>query len=149
MEIFDKSISQKKLMRCFFILAAFLLMGCSLRAQSHKKKIEDREIAFIKVDIMAGTNEKAWTAYLKNASVLPAAAAADIPSGTYTVTVRFTVNSDGNVVDIKAKNNPGYGLAARAETLIGAYEGSWKPASQCGRNVNSYKEQEIRFVIGR
>jgi hypothetical protein len=136
-------------MRCFFMLAACLLMTLSLIAQTDKKMQEDEDRVFTGVETLPGTNEKAWNTYIKKASILPASVSAGIPRGIYTVLVRFTINKEGNIVDIKAKSNPGYGLSVRAKTIIADYDGGWRPANQCGRNVSSYKEQEIRFVVNK
>ena len=78
---------------------------------------------------------------------LPDSILKDIPPGTYTVKVQFIVDKHGYIGQVKAKNNPGYGLAKRAERIILTYNGKWQPAIQCGRSVNAYKEQPITFTI--
>jgi hypothetical protein len=71
----------------------------------------------------------------------------EIPPGTYTVRVQFIVDIHGNIGQVKAKNDPGYGFAKKAERIVLNYNGKWQPANQCGRNVNAFKEQPISFAI--
>jgi len=70
-----------------------------------------------------------------------------IPAGCYTVVVSFIVDKYGNVTDVKAEKNPGYGLGAMAVNAVRKYKGTWKPAAQCGRYVKSYKKETITFNI--
>ena len=133
-------------MRCFFIFTILLFFFFSLAAQKNKKN--DDDYIFQKVETESGTDMKAWTAYLKKAVKLPDSVAAAIPAGVYKVNVQFVIDTYGNITEVKAKNNPGHGLTKKAENIILSYEGVWRPANQCGRNVKSYKEQVVEFVIG-
>jgi periplasmic protein TonB len=134
-------------MRCFFLYGLFLFVCLNLLAQKNKKS-EEEYVTFTKVETEAGPDMKAWTAYLKKASVHPDSMAASIPACVYKVTVQFIVDKEGNIAEARAKSNPGYGLARKAEKIILRYEGIWRPANQCGRNVKSYKEQVVEFVVG-
>ena len=78
---------------------------------------------------------------------LPDSVVKDIPAGTYKVNVQFVVDVHGNLGQIKAKNDPGYGFAEMAVDVISTYNGKWQPANQCGRNVKAYREQAIVFII--
>ena len=132
-------------MRFFF--TACLFICCTLAAQKSKNSGGDDKV-FTKVEIESGPDLQSWNAYLKKATLLPAAAAAGMPPGNYRVVVRFVIDKEGNLAEVKAKNNPGYALAERAENIILRYEGVWHSANQCGRNVKSYKEQVLEFVVG-
>jgi len=134
-------------MRCFLIFTIPLLISLISTAQKNKKTEEDRDISFTKVEVNAGTDARAWAAYLKKAVLLPDSLAAIIPPGVHQIKVKFIVDQYGNIGDIKAAGNPGYGLARRAEKIIAQYEGVWQPANQCGRSVKSYKEQVVEFVV--
>ena len=112
-----------------------------VHAQDKEKNIFD------KVEIEANTNHKAWAEHVRKNEQLPDSILKDIPSGTYTVKVQFIVDKHGYIGQVKAKNDPGYGLAKRAERIILTYNGKWQPAIQCGRSVNAYKEQRITFII--
>jgi protein TonB len=108
---------------------------------------DDENKIFTKVNIESGTDSKQWAAHVKKYTHLPDSVLRGIPDGTYKVTVRFVIDIHGNIGQIKAKNDPGYGFATRAENIVTSYKGKWIPANQCGRNVKSYKEETIVFII--
>jgi protein TonB len=108
---------------------------------------DDEEKIFTKVVIESGTNPKQWAEHVKKYTHLPDSVLQEIPDGIYKVRVQFVIDIHGNIGQIKAKNDPGYGFAQRAENIVTSYKGKWMPANQCGRNVKSYKEETIVFII--
>ena len=107
-----------------------------------------REVkVFEKVELEANTNEKTWMEHIRKKTQLPDSNLNSIPAGIYIVNVQFIIDKHGNIGRVKAKNDPGYGLAVRAESIISSYTGTWRPATQCGRNVNAYRTQPIIFVV--
>jgi protein TonB len=108
---------------------------------------EDWDHIFTKIEIEAGTNLQDWSSSMRKNTVLPASVAKSISAGTYNVLISFIVNIDGTVYDIKADNDPGYGLASRAIKIFKGYKGKWRAAVQCGRLVKSYKKEPVIFVI--
>lgn len=68
------------------------------------------------------------------------------PPGTYKVFVSFVVDRDGNVSDVKAENDPGYGTANEAIRVV-AKGPSWLPAMQNGVKVTSRCSRKVIFVI--
>lgn len=68
------------------------------------------------------------------------------PVGRYTVIVSFTVDEEGNISDIQADNNPGYGTAEEALRVI-KRSNKWIPALQNGKNVIYRQKQGITFVV--
>lgn len=68
------------------------------------------------------------------------------PPGTFRVTVRFSVDAEGNVSNVEAINNPGYGTAEEAVRAIKA-SGKWLPAEKDGQKVASKKKQSIIFQV--
>lgn len=68
------------------------------------------------------------------------------PPGNYTVTVSFKVDKDGNLTEVEALNDPGYGTASEAVRAI-KKSGKWTPAIQNGRNVIYRQKQNITFVV--
>jgi protein TonB len=66
--------------------------------------------------------------------------------GTYTVNVRFLVEKNGRITDVKALNDPGYNLALGAERTIRTGP-KWKAGQIGGRKVRSYHTQPIIFMI--
>src|SRR6185503_12011392 len=136
--------------RKIFSAALFFLLGFIAQAQKvseDKKPAHDEPNIFTKVEIEANTNPKAWAEHVRKNTQLPDSVLKDIPPGTYKVIVQFIVDKHGNIGQVKAKNDPGYGLAKRAERIISTYKGDWQPATQCGRMVNAYKQQPITFII--
>lgn len=67
-------------------------------------------------------------------------------SGTFTVMVRFLVNKDGTLSDIKALTNYGYGIEEGVIRMMRSAP-KWKPGRMHGRIVRSYHSQPITFVI--
>ncbi len=88
----------------------------------------------------------AWTDYLQRnlRSELPTYNGA--PVGSYTVIVSFLVDKEGNVSEVKAENDPGYGTAAEAMRAI-QHSKSWLPAMQNGHAVLYRQKQTITFIV--
>lgn len=107
----------------------------------------EQENIFTKVEIEAATNPKAWAEHVRKYTQLPDSILKEIPAGIYKVNVQFIIDKHGYIGQVKARNDPGYGLAKRAERIILNYNGKWQPATQCGRNVNAYKVQPITFIV--
>ena len=68
------------------------------------------------------------------------------PPGNYTVVVSFLVDKEGNISEVKAENDPGYGTADEAVRVIQRGP-KWKPAVQNGRNVIYRQRQSITFQV--
>lgn len=69
------------------------------------------------------------------------------PAGrNYTVVVSFLIDKDGNVTDIKADNNPGYGTAEEAVRVIAASQ-KWYPAIYMNKKVIYHQRQQITFQV--
>lgn len=68
------------------------------------------------------------------------------PAGRYNVVIQFVVDLDGNVNDIKALTNHGFGMEQEAMRVLKKATG-WKPGIQNGREVKSYHKQPITFVV--
>lgn len=66
--------------------------------------------------------------------------------GNYTVIVQFIVDVAGNVSDVKALTNVGYGMEQEAIRVI-KKSGKWKPAIQNGREVKAFRKQPITFQV--
>lgn len=127
-----------------FILIYFA--SAVLHAQS-KESDEDDNMIFTKTEIEAGTNPRALAEHIRKNILLPDSVLKTIPAGAYKIYVEFIIDVHGNISQVKAKNDPGFGLAERAENILRSYKGEWKPASQCGRLVKSYKTQPVVFII--
>jgi outer membrane biosynthesis protein TonB len=91
---------------------------------------------------------EAWIKYLgKNLNAnLPVVNGA--PKGNYEVLLNFVVNSNGEVANVLASTNPGYGTASEAIRVIEKGP-KWVPAVQNGKKVNFYLKQSIVFVVDK
>ena len=129
------------------VLPLFFTLIISAQVIIDKKEKEDEDKVFTKVNIEAHTNEKAWASHINKYTQLPDSVSKNIPAGTYKVSVQFVIDVHGNIGQIKALDDPGYGLAKIALNAVSSYEGEWKPANQCGRNVKAYRKQLIVFIV--
>jgi protein TonB len=68
------------------------------------------------------------------------------PVGRYTVVVSFVVDKHGQISDVQAENNPGFGTMEEAVRVILKSQ-QWTPAVQNGRNVTYRQRQSITFVV--
>lgn len=109
---------------------------------------EDPNKIFEKVEIEASVNMSQWRRHLQNQLQRPIenAAADGMAPGKYTVNVRFLVEKDGSITNVKALNNPGFGLGRAAEDVVKRGP-KWTPGEQNGQKVRSYHTQPITFVI--
>ena len=87
-----------------------------------------------------------WAKYLERNLNRDVAVDNGAPSGKYNVIVSFIVDRSGNLSEVKAENDPGYGTAEEAVRVI--KKGPlWKPASQNGRYVIYRHRQQISFMV--
>jgi len=56
------------------------------------------------------------------------------------------VDKEGNITDVKALTNNGYGMEEEVVRLIKKGP-QWQPASQHGRMVKAYRKQPVTFMI--
>jgi protein TonB len=69
-------------------------------------------------------------------------------TGKYTVRLSFVVSQNGDVENVIAENDPGYGTAKEAVRVI-QNGPKWIPAEQEGKKVNSLVKQVIIFNVNR
>ena len=112
------------------------------------KPVEDENKVFEKVEIEASVNVSQWRRHLESQlqRYIEDAATSGMNPGTYTVNVRFLVERDGSITDVRALNDPGYGLGQGAVETVKRGP-KWNPGEQNGRKVRSYHTQPITFVI--
>ncbi len=89
---------------------------------------------------------EAWAKYLQHSLRESVPVDNGAPAGDYKVVVSFLVDRDGNITQVKAENDPGYGVAAEAVRVI-ERSGKWVPANQNGRPVIYRQKQQITFQI--
>lgn len=69
----------------------------------------------------------------------------DAPAGRYRVEIRFVVDINGDISNVEAKTNNGYGMEEEAMRVI--KKAKWIPAYQNGRHVKAYRTQIIIFEV--
>ena len=110
------------------------------------KDVDDNEV-FIHVEIPAEFpgGPGAWSRFLHNHLNSNTPMDNGAPVGSYTVMVQFIVDKEGNISDVKALTNHGYGMEEEAIRVIKKGP-QWTPAIQNGRKVNAYRRQPVTFI---
>jgi hypothetical protein len=67
-------------------------------------------------------------------------------AGTYTVMIQFVVDEQGNISDIKALTNHGFGMEEEVIRIIQAGP-KWIPGNVDGKAVSSFRKQPVTFAI--
>ena len=88
----------------------------------------------------------AWSKYLERNLNRDLPVENGAPPGKYTVIVSFIVSKTGDISEVAAENDPGYGTKAEAIRVI-TKGPKWKPAVQNGRNVIYRHKQSITFQV--
>jgi hypothetical protein len=102
---------------------------------------------FSAADVSASIDQQDWKKFLEeNTGSLIDEISKEAPAGTYTVNIRFVVNTNGGLSDFEALNDPGYRMAEKVLAMMKSAP-KWKPAVQNGRAVSSYHTQPITFVV--
>lgn len=112
------------------------------------KKVEDENKIFDKVEIEASFpgGDGKWRRYLEQNCNGQVATDGGAPEGTYTTIVQFIVDKEGNISDVKALTNHGYGMEGEAMRVIKKGP-KWTPAVQNGNKVKAYRKQPITFQV--
>lgn len=106
----------------------------------------EKEIAIVQYAAEFPGGQGGWNKYLERYlnSNIPIDNGA--PQGKYTVIISFVVNKTGDISDVTAENDPGYGTKAEAIRVISKGP-KWKPAMQNGRNVIHRQKQSVSFIV--
>lgn len=120
----------------------------TLKRNTKPDTLRNNHIIFTKAEIPPSIDPAQWRKHLQVylLSYIENAAKQNMPSGTYTVQIKFLVETDGSIKDVRALNNVGYGLIQAAIKVVEASP-KWTPAMQNGTVVRSYHTQPIIFVI--
>lgn len=90
--------------------------------------------------------ERKWIQYLERNANGEVATLNEAPSGTYTVMIKFVVDTLGNISDVHALTAHGYGMEKEAIRVI--QKGPrWVPAQQNGHRVKAYRKQPVTFRV--
>jgi len=89
---------------------------------------------------------EAWEEYLVKQLRADIPAKKGAPVGVYTAIVVFTVDANGNLSQVKAEKDPGYGTGAEAVRVIQRGP-KWIPAKREGQPITVRQKQSITFQI--
>lgn len=81
-----------------------------------------------------------WRKYLERNTNRDLPVENGAPPGNYTIVVSFLVDIDGSISDVRAENNPGYGVAEEYVRIIKAGP-KWIPALKDGKPVK-YRQRQ-------
>ncbi len=90
--------------------------------------------------------ENAWLQYLQKNIDTNIPTKKKAPAGTYTVIVQFILDREGNISDVRALTNHGYGVEDEVLRVI-KKTSRWTPAKQNGRIVKAYRKQAVTFQV--
>ena len=103
---------------------------------------------FRKVEIEASFpgGDRIWRSYLERNLNANVPVDNKAPEGTYTVIVQFIVDKNGEISDINALTNHGYGMEQEVIKVISKGP-KWSPAIQDGKPVKAYRKQPVTFSV--
>lgn len=139
-----------KIIRSLITLFTIITSCCAVNAQKDtipKLPAGDSTI-FTAVDKEAyfTGGDEAWRNFLIANLKADVPVRKKAPAGTYTVIIQFIVDTEGNVSDIKALTEWGYGMEAEVMRLL-RKSPKWVPAILKGRPVKAYRKQPVTFVV--
>ena len=122
--------------------------GNSVVADSTSMANDGDKTIYTKTEVEATVDKKIWRRHLESRLMEPIinAAKGGMQPGKYTVNVQFIIEKDGSLSDVKALNDPGFGLAKSAVKVVQTSP-KWTAAEQNGKKVRSYHTQPIFFFI--
>jgi N-acetylmuramoyl-L-alanine amidase len=132
-------------------IAREILQGVAMYA-NHKIKGSQLNSIQLEGSVSDSTEPKfpggpeAWANYLEKNVNLKVLTDKKAPPGNYTVIVTFLIDDEGNVSEVKALNDPGYGSADEAVWVI-TNSGKWIPATENGKPATYRQKQSITFRI--
>jgi protein TonB len=106
----------------------------------------DKEFKTVQIEAKFPGGAGAWQKYLERNLDSNVPVDNGAPPGNYTVIVSFLVDKSGNISEVQALNDPGYGTASEAVRVIKKGP-AWTPAVQNGRNVIYRQKQSITFQV--
>jgi protein TonB len=146
----------------FALLFSIASLASFAQSETEAKRLADARAYYAKSDfvypyvdsapLFPGGVEK-WNSYINSTTVftdaVAKAKAQGMTAGVYTVMLRFAINADGTVGDVRTLGKAyGYGLEEAAIKLV-KDSGKWTPANVEGEATKGYMQLPIRFSISR
>ena len=108
--------------------------------------VEDSIFKKVEVEASFPGGEDGWRTFLQNNLRAETPIKKKSPVGQYMVVVHFIVDKQGNLSDITALTNHGYGMEKEVIRVL-KQSPKWLPAIMEGRKVKAYRKQPITFVV--
>jgi periplasmic protein TonB len=134
---------------CCIFFQAFIWLSVNAQTEVSKttavnqKDLHDSTFTHVDVESTFPGGGPGWSRFLRDNLVYPKKAVKKNIQGT--VVVQFIVDKDGTVSNIDALDGPE--LLREAAIDVVKKSPNWKPATQNGRKVKSYKKQPITFKL--
>ena len=106
----------------------------------------DKIFTVVQIESEFPGGQAAWVKYLTRNLNSDVPNQNGAPPGKYTVMVSFIVDKEGNISEVSADTDPGYGTKDEAVKAIKKGP-KWTAAVQNGRKVTSRKRQAITFQV--
>jgi hypothetical protein len=151
--------------RIFFALGLLILISSfssrlKMPANNYKGKIDHCRLDTLPgaeqiktpgaVEVEASVDAEAWKSHLEKGlqPLVEKAARKGMKPGLYTIQVRFLIEKDGSISDVKALNDPGFGLAEGIVKVIRKAP-KWMAGTVNGSPARSYHSQPVSFIISK
>ncbi|MEO8769446.1 MAG: energy transducer TonB [Ferruginibacter sp.] len=95
------------------------------------------------------STQKKWPDYLHGKLNPAVPLIYKAPTGNYAVSIQFAIDKDGNIKNLRAESNCGYGLE---DEVIRCIKGSpkWNPAmTKSGEKIGTVSRQTIVFIVNK
>jgi len=111
---------------------------------------KDHDIIFEKTEVAPSFpgGQMAWRKFLERNLKAEIPNELGAPAGTYTVLVRFVVDTSGQISDLHTLSNFGYGMEKEVLRIM-KLSPNWVPALQNGHKVKCYRQQSVTFLVER
>ena len=90
--------------------------------------------------------QKGWVNFLEENMDRDVPERNGAPTGNYLVIISFVIDKEGNLTELKAENDPGFGTKEEALKIM-KRSPRWIPASQNGKNVIYRHRQMVGFLV--
>ena len=100
----------------------------------------------VKADSGFTFEENVWLQYLQKNIDPHVPAENKAPTGTYTVIIQFILDREGNVSDVRALTNHGFGMEEEAMKTV-KKSPKWVPAPQNRTVIKSYNKLYVTFYV--
>ncbi len=118
----------------------------STKASNNADSTENIIFERVEVEALFPGGVQAWRSFLERTLNANIPVDNRAPSGSYTVIIQFVVNKNGEISDLKALTNHGYGMEKEVIRVL-KKSPYWTPAMQNGKPVRAYRKQPVTFFI--